>query len=252
MLGKWVVCTPEVLTPDWGNGYSGYSAVSYYFGRELHHALKVPVGLIDDYFGGTPAEAWTSLSGLAKEPSLQHLVDAHQEIVAHFPQATAEYPAKMAAYQAAVAAWESKGGHAFEEQMAAWKAAARQAALAAKVPPSRPVPPSPKPTPPVPPDGGWTAPTNLYNGMLAPVIPFAIKGAIWYQGENNVATAAEYGVLFPRMIGDWREKWGQGDFPLPLRSVAGVQADASVHLAAHARVAGQGARPSQHGHGHRH
>ena len=212
VLGKWVICTPEVLAPDWGNGFSGYSAVSFYFGRELHQVLKQPVGLIDDYFGGTPAEAWTSLSGLQKEPSLQHFADEHNQLVANFARATAEMPAKTAAYQSALTAWETKGGHAYEEEMAKWKVISDQANLAGKVAPPRPSPPSPKPTPPMP-DGGWTMPTNLYNGMLEPVIPYAIRGAIWYQGENNVEHAGEYGTIFPRMIRDWREKWGQGDFP---------------------------------------
>lgn len=212
VLGKWVVCSPEVLAPDWGNGFSGYSAVSYYFGHELSQVLKQPIGLIDDYFGGTPAEAWTSVSALEKEPSLRHFVDVHNQLVGHFAQATAEMPARMTAYQAAVTAWEAKGGRAYEEQMAAWKIASEQANLAGKVAPPRPTPPSPKPVPPMP-DGGWTMPANLYNGMLAPVIPFAIRGAIWYQGENNVAQAREYGTLFRCMISDWRDKWSEGDFP---------------------------------------
>src|SRR5205085_8011440 len=53
----------------------------------------------------------------------------------------------------------------------------------------------------------------LYNGMIAPLIPYAIKGAIWYQGESNAGRAYQYRTLFPAMIGSWRQTWKQGDFP---------------------------------------
>jgi len=54
---------------------------------------------------------------------------------------------------------------------------------------------------------------NLYNAMIAPLMPYAIKGVIWYQGESNCNNSKQYRVLFPIMITDWREKWGQGNFP---------------------------------------
>lgn len=56
-------------------------------------------------------------------------------------------------------------------------------------------------------------PASLYHGMLEPVIPFAIKGALWYQGESNAPRAYQYREIFPLMIEDWRKQWGQGDFP---------------------------------------
>jgi sialate O-acetylesterase len=55
--------------------------------------------------------------------------------------------------------------------------------------------------------------TQLYNGMIAPLIPFAIQGAIWYQGESNAGRALEYRTLFPAMIKNWRDDWTQGEFP---------------------------------------
>jgi sialate O-acetylesterase len=209
--GKWQVVTPAVMGGKWG--WNGFSAVGYYFGREIHQATGKPVGLIGTYWGGTPAQAWTSLSGLEQDPELKHYVDAHNQNLANLPAATAEYPAKVAAYQTALAAWEANGGKAFEDQMKAWDAAAKQAAAANQPSPPKPVPPSPRPRPPGAVDGGPGAPANLYNGMIAPLIPYAIKGTIWYQGEANAGQAAEYHVLFASMITDWREKWGAGDFP---------------------------------------
>src|SRR5262249_6610799 len=66
---------------------------------------------------------------------------------------------------------------------------------------------------PTPPDRSANSPSTLYNGMVAPLIPFAVKGAIWYQGESNAGKAYEYRTLFPAMIKDWRARWGEGDFP---------------------------------------
>lgn len=65
-------------------------------------------------------------------------------------------------------------------------------------------------------DGGFSGPANLFNAMIAPLIPYAIKGVIWYQGESNgdrLPDALEYKTLFPRLIKDWRQQWKQGDFP---------------------------------------
>src|SRR5690606_29984617 len=56
-------------------------------------------------------------------------------------------------------------------------------------------------------------PSNLYNGMIAPLVPCAMRGAIWYQGESNAGRAYQYRTLMPAMIQSWRDAWGQGDFP---------------------------------------
>jgi sialate O-acetylesterase len=225
LAGKWQVVTPAVMGGKWG--WNGFSAVGYYFGREIHQATGKPVGLIGTYWGGTPAQAWTSFTGLEKDPELKHYVDAYNKNVADLPTATAAYPAKVAAYNTALAAWEANGGRAFEDQMKAWDAAAKQAVAVNQPPPPKPTPPpSPRPHQPVTADGGQNAPTNLYNGMVAPLIPYAIKGAIWYQGESNAGGAAEYRKLFPRLITDWREKWDEGDFPFFWVQLASHKADA--------------------------
>ena len=129
---KWQPCGPETV--------GDFSAVAYYFGRDLEKQLKVPVGLISTNYGGTPAEAWTSHGALEAEPELKSL---------------AANPAND------------------------------------------------KPN----------SPSGLYNAMIHPLLPYAIRGAIWYQGESNAGRAYEYRTLFPTMIKDWRARWGQGDFP---------------------------------------
>jgi sialate O-acetylesterase len=122
--GKWMEAGPDTI--------GSFSAVAYYFGRDLQKALDVPVGIIHTSWGGTASEEWTSMK----------VLDAHPE---------------------------HKGKHP------------RQA--------------------------------KLYNGMIAPLIPYAIKGAIWYQGESNAGRADLYRTGFPLMIQNWRDDWKQGDFP---------------------------------------
>ncbi len=176
VAGAWVECSPETVP--------GFSATAYYFGRKMHEVLGVPVGLIHSSWGGTPAEAWTSRSKLANRPVLQAILDRWEVYC------TEQYPKLVEQYPAKVAAWEKK---------------AEAAKANGEKPPRKPRPP----TPPV----SQRAPGCLYNGMIAPLIPYAIKGAIWYQGEANAGRAWEYRTLFPAMITDWRQAWGQGNFP---------------------------------------
>jgi sialate O-acetylesterase len=95
--------------------------------------------------------------------------------------------------------------------------------------------------PPTLPDAGPNFPSDLYNGMIAPLIPYAIKGVVWYQGESNgtnTALGQEYSILFPRMIEDWREKWGQGDFPFLYVQLAnfGIIPDSNFPLVREAQL----------------
>ncbi len=220
--GKWQVCTPAVMQAKWG--WNGFSAVAYYFGQEIHHVTGSPIGMLETSWGGTPAEAWTSLSGLQKEPILAHFVSSHQKLVDGYAQAEADYPQRKADFDAATVRWNQDIAPSFNQAIAQWRIDAGQAAAA-----GQPAPPAPQPSQPRPPgvnapDGGQNAPANLFNGMIAPLLPFAIKGAIWYQGENNANGAKEYATLFPRMITDWREKWNQGDFPFLFVQLAGYGA----------------------------
>ena len=211
--GRWAVCTPSSV----GN----FSAVGYFFGRDLRKHLQRPVGLIGTYWGGTKAESWTSLSGLKKEPPFTDYITQHERTVADFTKATAEYPQKQADHEAAMKAWKATGKPAYDAAMKQWKQVVA-AARAAKQPEPR-APINPEPKPPTAPDGGPRSPVVLFNGMVAPLIPYAIKGAIWYQGESNVLKAAEYATLFPRMINDWREKWG-AEFPFLFVQLAALDA----------------------------
>ncbi len=173
--GQWQVCSPQTV--------AGFSAVGYFFGRELHKRLGVPVGLIQSAWGGTPAEAWTSLEALNAHPELKPIVERWDEILENYPKALERY----------------------RKRMAAWQQNAKAARAAGKRPPRRPRPPRGPNHP--------HRPAGLYNGMIKPIVPFAIRGVIWYQGESNAARAYQYRTLFRTMIRDWRRTWRQGNFP---------------------------------------
>jgi sialate O-acetylesterase len=160
-----------------------------------------------------PAQAFTSLSGLQKDPPFTKYVTFYQTTEANYPKAKADYPADVTAFQAQLKDWNATTGVAFAPVMKQWQDAVAAAKAAGQAPPPKPVPPVRMPRAPAPPEGAPSTPTVLYNGMVAPLIPYAIKGAIWYQGEANASNPGEYETLFPRMITDWREKWGEGDFP---------------------------------------
>jgi len=111
------------------------------------------------------------------------------------------------------AKWDQSVGIAYNATLKEWTDAVAKAKTDGQSAPPKPLPSSPAPMAPAPPDGGQNSPTNLFNGMIAPLIPYAIKGAIWYQGESNAGQAVEYRTLFADMITDWRTRWSQGDFP---------------------------------------
>jgi len=203
--GYWRVCSPSSV------GYFG--AVSYFFGRDVHKATGVPVGLIRAAIGGTAAQWWTSLEGLQKEPSLSGYVDQYSKEVPGYDEEAAKYPQKMAEFQAKYKEWQNSYGTDYQAAVKAVDDANKQGQAEGKPVINRPKPAVPQPQQPRQPGGGAGTPTMLFNGMIAPVIPYAIKGAIWYQGEGNSGKGLEYRTLFPCLIADWREKWGRGDFP---------------------------------------
>jgi sialate O-acetylesterase len=174
--GVWFECNPTTV--------EGFSAVGYYFGRTLEKELNVPVGLIDIGWNATRIEAWTS------RKALKHLESGKKEVAAYESQAPQEdhnsmknYVIKLKEYKEAV----SKGNTTIE------------------------APERPRPSRKVPSSVG-----SLYNYMIAPLIPFGIKGAIWYQGEANAKSAEnaiEYRKQLPNMIKNWRDDWKQGNFP---------------------------------------
>ena len=193
--GRWVCCSPEVART--------FSAVGYLFGMELAKAKKLPLGLIGSYVGSSPAQAWTSLEALKSDPDLKSgYADGFMALTAN-----------AKAVQAAHDQWMANGGAAYYEtgrQYNMAKYLAKEKGLPAPPPPP---PPFPLPYAPEPPDFKDTnLPTVLFNAMIHPLIPYAIKGVIWYQGESNEAKPGLYRRLFSAMINDWRTHWSQGDF----------------------------------------
>jgi sialate O-acetylesterase len=173
-----------------------FTAVGYFFGREIHQKENVPVGLIDNSWGGMPAESFMTREALASSADFKPILDRKDDAIA---RGTVEAQAKHAA---AMMEWDAKYGKAATQATTTTKT---KPAAPATQPPPRPAPP---PNPHAPNHG-----SNIYNAMVHPLVGYAIKGAIWYQGESNASRAEQYRTLFPAMIADWRKQWGQGDFP---------------------------------------
>jgi sialate O-acetylesterase len=178
--GRWEVCRPSTAYL--------FSAAAYFFGRELARTLGVPVGLINSSWGGTTAETWMRTGALASNPALKPILDYWDPIL------RTKSP-ELLAYHRITREWEED----VHFVLYAGKPILPQYAE----PPKLPVPVSFAPSVPA-----W-----VYNAMIAPIVPFAIRGVIWYQGESNSGRAYQYRKLFPAIIRDWRNAWGRGDFP---------------------------------------
>ena len=195
----------QVLSPE---SVAGFSAVGYYFGREVRAARKRPVGLLGSYWGATQAQSWTSTEGLAVAPAFGNYLEAQAEFDRNLEKLRAEWPETKAKYDAAVKKVKDTNVKAQTE----WDQMVANAKATGQPMPKKPkILPEPKRV--YSPDLNPGIPANLFNGMIAPLIPYGITGAIWYQGESNSGAADEYATLFPRMITDWRGRWGRGDFP---------------------------------------
>lgn len=336
--GQWAACDSQTAR--------NFSAVAYFFGRDLNKALDVPIGLIHTSWGGTPAESWISRAGLAAEPELATFIQRIPTELKSDPQAAKDYEAKMKEWEAKAyftdpgnkgfgmgwaaadtdtadwkpmavpGYWEAAGlmidgvvwfrkdvqipaewagkdlalslgpiddgdttyfngtqvGAIGMETPNWWQAPRRYTVPASlvkagraviavriydrwlnggfggvpadltlapkdggtpislagqwvyKIEVSRPQPeqPIPQPQAPAGPDNPWI-PTSLYNAMISPLIPYGIKGAIWYQGESNADRAYQYRTLFRDMISDWRKAWGEGDFTFLFVQLANYQ-----------------------------
>jgi sialate O-acetylesterase len=164
----WSLCTPETA--------KNFSAVAYFFARALQQKEHVPIGLVDTTWGGTPAEAWTSLDALGADAALMPVFSARAE---KMDRETTEQRADIADKQAKAEGKPGIHGREWHPNPDSWRPAA------------------------------------LYNAMIAPFTPLPIRGVIWYQGEANsvLNRAPLYSRLFPAMIQDWRNKWRQGSFP---------------------------------------
>jgi len=335
--GQWIVTTPDKV--------GQFSAVGYFFGRELYQKLNVPVGLIHTSWGGTPAEAWTSNDALATTSDLQPILARYQEGLKNVGERQQEYARRLAewsqknlyqdegnkgealgyaASQTNTADWptmnlpqyfetaglkmdgaiwfrkeieipQSWAGRSLELNLAAiddfdttYFNGTKVGGIGSETPNSYNVPrhykipaelvragknviavrvfdsageggfgagtmslrPSEGAEEPVSLAGPWSykvelaltpkspdwgsrpeaaGPTNqnspsvLYNAMIAPLTPLTIRGAIWYQGESNAGRAYQYRTLFPTMIRNWRNAWGEGDFPFYYVQLANFQ-----------------------------
>jgi len=143
---KWTVCSPKTV--------SDFSAVGYFFARDLFKQLKVPVGIIFSAYGGTPAEDWTSKIALESNPKLRELVKNYNSVISEH--------------------WHPSG-----ELI-----------------------------------------SGLYNGMIYPLIPYSIKGVVWYQGEQNNFRPKQYRTILANMIKNWRTDFKQGEFPFLIVQIA--------------------------------
>ena len=336
--GAWQPCSPQTV--------GEFSGVAYFFGRELHSRLKVPIGLLHSSVGGTPAEAWTRLEAMSAIPGLGERAKKEIAQILAQPEDNKRFPGERDAWErkygvqpppisqaarkwadpaldtsdwkhvtlpgrwqnlgfktggvfwlrkeilipeelAGKASWISfnwvseqydtaflngvevgrandkapgfynvqrgypvpgklmKAGRnvvAFRVVSATEKAGVHQwgkgvfpfaglknvddnwlLKVEAAFPP---LPPEALKSRPKPNDIAFRGVSaSLYNGMIVPLIPFAIKGVIWYQGESNAARAPEYRQLLSALIGDWRAQWGQGDFPFHIVQLANYYTD---------------------------
>jgi len=337
-VGRWQVCGPKTITEG---QWSGFSAVAYFFGRDLQRDLHVPIGLIHSSWGGTPAEAWTSAEALAPLPDFAPVVTALQQVrqdpngfgkttdawyVKHDPGSAdktwADPDLDASGWKAITepvsfqqsglpelagtndivwlrrdfdlpAAWAGKdltlhlgpvddrdttyingtpvGGLNDYAAQRDYKVPAAllkpgRNVLAVRVldtggandvggltgkPDALKIEAVGDPMPAVPLAGPWqvkvggpipaddpapvvpgsdqNAPTTLYNGMISPLVPFGLKGAIWYQGESNAGRGKQYQTLLPALIGDWRARFRGGDFPFFIVQLANFDPDLAKH-----------------------
>ena len=196
--GEWKICTPE--------NAPAFSAVAYFFARDLQREIKIPVGIITEAFGASTAEAWIDRETLASDAKLKPLLDRFDAAAEKF---RTNPPPVVAA--------------ARSEDVSATNAAPRGRSRAVRDPVQ----------------DQYNA-TVMFNGMIAPVIPFAIRGAIWYQGES-IVDANKGGIeLYPRvqaaLIRDWRKLWSEGDFPFYIVQLAGQEAASNSPLVREAQA----------------
>ena len=171
MTSSWTACTPESVRD--------FSAVAYFFGRDVQKKQKVPIGLIDSSWGGTPAEAWTSLRFLSADASLMPLFAARATMIDKQTESLLRLDKEKQETEAARGAGKPLPVFPWHPELGSWQ------------------------------------PGGLYNAMIAPLTPYAIRGVIWYQGEANSSLdrAPLYGRLLQTLIENWRQDWGTGEFP---------------------------------------
>lgn len=201
LKGKWELSNREAA--------KGFSAVAYFFSREIRQEQKCPVAIIHASWGGTSIETWISLAGLKKDPPITKMLDLwniavaqHQKVLAN-PKCISDYESNLKQWQKEVAPAYNLALKNYNQAIAAGKPAGE------KPQPSMAEPVNPDPMAVPGPSRRPSTPTVDFNGMIAPLIPYAIRGVIWHQGENNGNQGIEYRTLLPRLIDDWRNLWKQ-------------------------------------------
>jgi sialate O-acetylesterase len=201
--GEWLVCTPENVID--------FSAVGYFFARDLQKEIKVPVGILTEAFGASTAEAWIRRETLAADPQLKPMLDSFDAKVENFrtnrPAIVAPAPSQDVSATNATAVVSNKNAAAGGTNAVAGTRRRRGG-------------------------GGRGDPvqdqhnaTVLFNGMINPVIPYAIRGVIWYQGESIIGGGIPlYPHVQATLIADWRKLWGEGDFPFYIVQLPGQEA----------------------------
>lgn len=189
----WQVCSPDTVP--------AFSAIGYFFAREISQTQNVPVGIISSAFGASCAQAWMSREAL--EPQFQPMLDAYQQWCDDYASGAAQTK-----YEASLKEWELASAKAKEEG----KAAPR------------------KPGVPRNPREDQHNPTLCYNAMIAPLIPYTMRGAIWYQGESNGYNNQEYLSLMTGLIQDWRRRW-DAEFPFLFVQLAAYKTPATQPVA---------------------
>jgi sialate O-acetylesterase len=170
---RWQVCSAETL--------GGWSAVGYFFARQLYETLDVPIGMINNAWGGSACEAWINRDRLEKNGEFQPLLERWGQLEMTFAEL-------------------SKKTDLNDDQKKQLMLLTNQMR-------------------------GNARPGNIYNGVLKSHLGYGIRGAIWYQGESNASRAYQYRNLFPLMIQNWRDEWGQGDFPFYWVQLADFRAE---------------------------
>lgn len=180
--GEWLTCNPESIYE--------FSAVGYFFGREIHQTQQIPIGLINCTWGGTTVEAWMKKSVLEKD-------DDFKPILSRFEQQCIDYPESIKQFRIDYKQWQSD------------RDSLKEIGKKVRSAPRQPIGP-----------GSNKAPNLIYNGMVYPMLNCKIKGVIWYQGENNARRAYQYRTLFPAMIKNWRNDFNSGNFPFYFVQIA--------------------------------
>jgi len=198
--GEWKICSAQTVDT--------FSAVAYFFAREINKTTGFPVGIINATWGGTPAESWTKKEVLQSDSDLNQILIRYQKAVDVFPEENEKY-------KTAFAKWRE------------------DTSKAKGAPPRAPMGPSHN-----------QSPYKLYNGMIVPIEPYTLKGVIWYQGENNADRAYQYRKLFPAMINNWRRDWNNSKLPFyfvqisPHRSQNPEIRDAQLYVYRHTPYTG--------------